>query len=74
MNPRPFAETPLQRLQNTAEWSTTSERREVEIRKEDLQWAVERLAYLQMILGRDLDLDEPLPDIAADLSQEEAPL
>lgn len=74
MNPHPSTETPLQRLQSISEWCGTSENLRVSIRKEDLHWAVERLAYLQMILDTDLDINAELPDEAADLSNEEAPL
>lgn len=75
MTSRPFTETPLQRLQSIAEWTHTSENTRVSIRKEDLQYAVQKLAQFELMLGSDIDLlDAELPDIAADLSQEEAPL
>lgn len=73
MKTTPAIETPLQRLQSAADWAHTSEMSRVSIRKEDLYWAVEQLAYLQMILGRDLDLEDDLGE-PADLSNEEAPL
>lgn len=69
-------ETAFNRLKHIAEWSKTSERREVNIRKEDLYWAVSALTLLSEMLDGDLDdmdLNEPLTQ-PADLSNEETPL
>lgn len=70
-------DTPFTRLKATSEWSDTSERREVSIRKEDLKWAVGMLTLLSDMLDGDLDdmdlVDEELA-APADLSKEEEPL
>lgn len=61
-------------LRATAEWAQTTERRNIEINKETLFWALEELTKWQMVKGQDLDL----PDIfEADEQQpinEEEPL
>jgi hypothetical protein len=50
--------TPWERLKATAEWASTSERREVEVTKEVLFWAVQELSKWEMVKGTDLDLPD----------------
>lgn len=45
-------------LKATAEWAQTTERRNVEIQKETLFWAVEELSKWQLVKGQDLDLPD----------------
>ena len=72
--------TPYSRLRALNEWGKTSERREVNVRKDDLAWAVSMLALLSDLLDGDLedmdtlDLNEELSAPPADLSKEEEPL
>lgn len=74
MKTQAFAETPLQRLQSIAEWAHTSENTRVSVRKEDLQYAVEKLAQFELMLGSDIDLVGADLGEPADLSNEESPL
>ncbi len=69
-----YSDTPLARLKSIAEWAHTTENTRVSVRKEDLWYAMEKIAYLEMILGEDIDINDPLPDEAADLSNEEEAL
>ena len=45
-------------LRATAEWAQTTERRNVEINKETLFWALEELTKWQLVKGQDLDLPD----------------
>jgi hypothetical protein len=67
--------TPWEKLKATAEWATTTERRNVELDKETLFWVVAELTRWELIRGLDLDLaDEELADEPQDLSHVEDPL
>ncbi|NBW23792.1 MAG: hypothetical protein EBR82_89185 [Caulobacteraceae bacterium] len=69
------ASTPWEKLKETAEWATTTERRNVELDKETLFWIVAELTRWELIRGLDLDLaDEELADEPQDLSNVEDPL
>jgi hypothetical protein len=66
------ASTPWEKLKETAEWATTTERRNVELDKETLFWIVAELTRWELIRGLDLDLaDEELADEPQDLSNVE---
>jgi len=55
--------TPWEKLKDTAEWATTTERRNIELDKETLFWIVAELTRWELIRGLDLDLaDEELAD------------
>ena len=45
-------------LRATAEWAQTTERRNIEINKETLFWAIEELSKWQLVKGQDLDLPD----------------
>jgi hypothetical protein len=66
------ASTPWEKLKETAEWATTTERRNIELDKETLFWIVAELTRWELIRGLDLDLaDEELADEPQDLSNVE---
>jgi hypothetical protein len=55
--------TPWEKLKASAEWATTTERRNIELDKETLFWIVAELTRWELIRGLDLDLaDEELPN------------
>jgi len=55
--------TPWEKLKASAEWATTTERRNIELDKETLFWVISELTRWELIRGLDLDLaDEELAD------------
>lgn len=66
--------TPWERLKATALWAETSERRNVEITREMLFWAVAELAKWEMVKGTDLDLPDAFEATEQQPITDEAPL
>jgi hypothetical protein len=64
-------ETHWEKLQHLADWANTTERRNVEVSKETLFWALEQLSRWEMVRGLDLDIAEDFDTEPQPLNEEE---
>lgn len=64
-------ETHWERLQHIAEWANSTERRNIEMPKDTLFWALEQLSRWEMVRGLDLDIAEDFDTEPQPLNEEE---
>lgn len=64
-------ETHWERLQHIAEWANSTERRNIEMPKDTLFWALEQLSRWEMVRGLDLDIAEDFDAEPQPLNEEE---